>query len=80
MGDNKEAWEDLANAIILTAVEDYKHELIHYLRNPESESAKRSVEREERFFFSDWFDTLSQLDGPTLLRKIKESIYEKYGQ
>ena len=80
MEDNQEAWEDLANAIILTAVEDYQSELIHFIRNPDSKAAKKSVLLAERFFYSDWFDTLTDLDGPTLLRKIKKKIYDKEGQ
>ncbi len=80
MDDNHEAWEDLANAVILTAVDDYKSELVHFIRNPNSEEAKESVSQAEKFFYSDWFDTLSNLDGPTLARKIKEKILKEYGR
>ena len=48
--DDKEAWENLANAIILSSVRDYKRALLHLKRNPDSQSAKRAVEREEQFF------------------------------
>ena len=76
----KNAWEDLANAIILTAVQDFKQDYIHLIRNPKSKAAKKSIEQSERFFLSAWFDTLSLLDGPTLLRQIKEKIDEEYGK
>ena len=75
MDSNHRAWEDLANAVILTAVDDYKSELAHLMRNPDSEAAIKSTLQAERFFYSDWFDTLSKLDGPTLARKIKEQVY-----
>ena len=45
-----ESYEDLANAIILSAVRDYKRALIHLERNPDNMSAKREIERGERFF------------------------------
>lgn len=70
----KEAWEDLANAIILSAVRDYKRALLHLKRNPDSQSAKRAVEREEQFFYSSWFEVLTDLDPSYLIRKMKEMV------
>ena len=76
----QEAWEDLANAIIIEAVEEYKQDLIHLARNPESEAAQRQAARQEQFFYSDWYDTLTNMDGRRLVRKLKEIIADKYGQ
>ena len=70
----KEAWEDLANAIILSAVRDYKRALLHLKRNPDSQSARRTVEREEQFFYSSWFEVLTDLDPSYLIRKMKEMV------
>ena len=70
----KEAWEDLANAIILSAVRDYKRALLHLKRNPDSQSAIRAVEREEQFFYSYWFEVLTDLDPSYLIRKMKEMV------
>ena len=70
----KEAWEDLANAIILSAVRDYKRALLHLKRNPDSQSAIRAVEREEQFFYSSWFEVLTDLDPSYLIRKMKEMV------
>ena len=70
----KEAWEDLANAIILSAVRDYKRALLHLKRNPDSQSAKRAVEREEQFFYSSWFEVLTDLNPSYLIRKLKEMV------
>lgn len=75
----KEAYEELANAIVVTAVQDYKHALVRLKRHPESESAKRDVERLEKFFFSEWYELLTNLDPSYLIRKLKEAIDEKYG-
>ncbi len=73
VGEN-EAWEDLANAIILSAVRDYKRALLHLKRNPDSQSAIRAVEREEQFFYSSWFEVLTDLDPSYLIRKMKEMV------
>jgi hypothetical protein len=72
--DDKEAWENLANAIVLSAVKDYKRALLHLKRKPDSESAKRAVEREEQFFYSSWFEVLTNLDPSYLIRKMKEMV------
>lgn len=74
MVDDKEAWENLANAIILGAVKDYKRALLHLKRNPDSQSAMRAVEREEQFFYSSWFEVLTNLDPSYLIRKMKEMV------
>ena len=70
----KEAWEDLANAIILSAVRDYKRALLHLKRNPDSKSAIRAGERDEQFFYSSWFEVLTDLDPSYLIRKMKEMV------
>lgn len=74
MVDDKEAWENLANAIIFSAVKDYKRALLHLKRNPDSQSAMRAVEREEQFFYSSWFEVLTNLDPSYLIRKMKEMV------
>ena len=45
----QENWEDLANAIIISAVEDYQSAYKRLLRNPESEFRKKEVEKLEEF-------------------------------
>lgn len=76
--DEQEAYENLANAIILLAVQDYKQALIHQRRHPESLSAKKEAERQERFFFSEWYETLTNLNGSYLTQRIKEEIENRY--
>ena len=65
-------YEALANAIILQAVKDYRaarEKVRYHLKNKE---AKLIVEDCERFFRSDWFTSLTSLDGEALLRKLQE--------
>ena len=73
VGD-KEAWENLANAIIMSAIEDYKHALMRLKRHPESERAQQDVREQEKFFYSDWFESLTDLEPSYLIRKLKEMV------
>lgn len=74
--DEKEAYENLANAIIESAVRDYKAALIRLKHHPDSESAMRDVKRQEQFFFSGWYECLTNLDASYLIRKLKEMMDE----
>lgn len=62
-------YENLANAIILQAVKDYR------LHDDEKELA--SI---ERFFRSGWFNTLTSIDSEMLIAKLrKEKVrYDEY--
>ena len=73
----KEAYENLANAIIISAVRDYNAALIHLKRNPDIESARKNVKRQDKFFYSEWYETLTNLDGSYLIRKLKEKVNEE---
>ena len=72
--DQKTAYEDLANAIVLSAVKDYRRALLHLKRNPDSESARAKVEQQEKFFYGSWYEMLTDLDPSYLIRKMKESV------
>ena len=72
--DEKEAYEDLANAIIVSAVEDYKRVTVHIKRNPGNKSAIAEKKRLEKFFHSEWYEMLTDLDASYLLRKVQEVI------
>ena len=54
-------YEDLANAIILQAVQDYRRT-----------NNKRALEELERFFLSDWFSVLTSIDGSRLLQELRK--------
>ena len=57
-------YENLANAIIIQAAEDYRRAL---------ESDNRGTQREiERFFRSDWFIVLTDLNPELLLKRLKQ--------
>ena len=70
-----QAWEDLANAIILQAIEDYGHALRYLNRHPENEAAQRDADRLERFFYGQWFELLTNMESNYLLPR----LWERYG-
>ena len=71
---NTEACENLTNAIIITAANDYRAALRRLKRNPHSEVARRTISEVERFFRSDWYRLLTEVNGEYLIRRIREEV------
>lgn len=74
----REQYESLANAIILQAVKDYRKALKKHHKRPKYEPAIKTIAEVENFFRSHWFEILTNLDGETLIKKLKmeENINE----
>ena len=70
----QENWENLANAIIISAVKDYAKAYKRLLRHPDNKSAQEEVRKLERFFFGEWYAKLTDLDPHYLLDRLKEEI------
>ncbi|MBO6270118.1 MAG: hypothetical protein II008_19500 [Oscillospiraceae bacterium] len=60
-GETLNPYENLANAIVLQAVKDYR------LTDDEAELAEI-----ERFFRSDWFGVLTDVDPEYLIRRLRK--------
>ena len=67
-------YEKLANAIILQAVKDYRSALRKLKRKPGNALAHAEIDSIERFFRSDWYKCLTEVDGEMLIRKLKEEV------
>ena len=66
-------WQKLANAIVEQAVKDYRMEQARVKANPQnSDHAKAEVRKLERFFRSDWFEVLTDVDGRLILSRLKK--------
>ena len=63
-------YQSLANAIIEQAAFDYRKALKEIKKYGKSEETVGTKRECERFFRSDWFDVLSELDGIYLMKKI----------
>ena len=65
-------WENLANAVILQAVKDYREARKKLRKRPKNEDAKLMISDCEAFFRSEWFKALTNIDGEMLLEKLRE--------
>ena len=65
-------YEKLANGIVIQAAKDYRTALRKLKRNPQNQLAKAEADSIERFFRSDWYKCLTEVDGEMVLRKLRE--------
>ena len=66
-------WQKLANAIVEKAVKDYRMEQARIKANPQnSDYTKAEAWKLERFFRSDWFEVLTDMDGRLILSRLKK--------
>ena len=69
--------EELANAIIIQACKDYKSAYIRYLRRYGTpDRLDPELAELERFFRSDWYKTLTSVDGEYLMKRMREEVDE----
>ena len=67
-----QAYENLANAIIIQAAKDYKKTYKKSLKRSECERTKQELAELERFFRSEWYRTLTSLDGELVMEKLRK--------
>lgn len=72
-----EGYFELAKAIILQAVKDFRPAYRRLKQHPDDKHATDRVKEITEFFCSEYFCLLSDADGPRLLRKIMEQIDEE---
>ena len=63
-----DGYKELANAIILQAVKDYRKALKY-----DERGRKREI---ERFFRSEYFTVLTNISGEMLIRKLRAEVKE----
>ena len=73
--DERFVWEELANAIIIQAAEDWRRAMRHLSRHPHSMAAKAIIRETEEFFLSEYYMLLTTYDGHTLLKRLKEEFH-----
>ena len=68
-------YENLANAIILRAAEDYRKALRRYYKHPEKEDCLKEKVAIEQSFRSGWFAMLTNINPEMLIQKLnKEEV------
>ena len=71
---NITTYENLANAIILQAVKDYRMALKGLKANPRNMTAKADKDEIERFFRSQWYSALTDVNGEMLIRSLQKEV------
>ena len=69
-------WEELAQAIILQAAEDYRAALKELQEEPGSRILLKRKKECERFFHSEWFTVLTKADPGRILAGIRKEMDE----
>ena len=67
-------YENLANAIILQAVKDYRMALKSLKANSRNSTARADKAEIERFFRSQWYSVLTSVDGEMLIRSLQKEV------
>lgn len=65
-------YERLANAIVLQAVSDYRTVLQKIRMYPKNKEAVDEALRIEKFFLSQWYQTLTSVDGEYLINRLRK--------
>lgn len=69
-----DAFEKLANAIILQAVKDYRFALKRLAKYPRNDSALYTKHEVECFFHSGLFTVLTSLNPDMLIQKLQKEV------
>ena len=73
----EENYQKRARAVILQAVKDCRPAYRRLKRYLDDRQAQKTVREITRFFCSQYFEGLTDLDGPALLHRIMKEIDEK---
>ena len=66
----QEAWENLANAVVLQTVKDYRRALS--VKDEDNLTALHRRRECERFFRCGYFDLLTGIDGERLIQDLRK--------
>ncbi len=72
-----ENFQDLADAIILSAVKDYRKALRLVNLYSNNETAKYDIKSIEQFFRSEYFKVLTNIDAEYLIKKLRTETTKK---
>ena len=72
-----DAFEKLANAIILQAVKDYRFALQRLAKYPRNDSALYTKREVERFFRSGLFSNITSLEPEMLIQKLHKEVVRR---
>lgn len=65
-------YESLANAIVIQAAKDYKTAYKKSKKRSQCKETQRELADLESFFRSDWYRTLTSVDGEMIMERIRK--------
>jgi hypothetical protein len=68
----RDPYEELANAVVLQAVKDYRDSKKALIKNPRNNAAQKMKGECERFFKSEYFAIFTSIDGKSLLAQLEK--------
>jgi hypothetical protein len=71
MAEDRKPWEDLANAIVIQALNDYMAADKARQKRPEDPFIQGKIYVLEKFFRSDWYHVLTDADADYLLAAMR---------
>ena len=69
-------YAEFANAIIVSAVREYRAYLRKLSRNENDINARIKVKKKKKFFYSDWFGVLTDLDPDYLIDRLQKEVQD----
>lgn len=70
--------DKLINAIIMSALKDYASAYRYTLYKPDNKYAIEELKKQEKFFHSEWYETLTDLNAEVLLSEVRRQEEEKF--
>ncbi|MGO5335849.1 hypothetical protein ACTQZS_03435 [Bilifractor sp. LCP19S3_H10] len=67
-------YQNLANAIVAQAAQDYLSALKRLKKNSRNRTAMDEAMQLEKFFHSGWYEILTDVDPDYLIRKLREKV------
>ena len=67
-------YQNLVNAIVAQAAQDYLSALKKLKKNPRNRMAMDEAMQLEKFFHSGWYEILTDVDPDYLIRKLREKV------
>lgn len=67
-------YQALANAIVETAVKDYRTSLKYHFLHPDKQVYADEVAELEAFFRSAWYSMLTSLDGELIMQRVRSMV------
>lgn len=67
-------YQAIANAVVEQAAKDYRQALLQQKKEPNAPEHAARVRDLERFFRSDWYGVLTDLDGECLMAGMRDMV------